>query len=168
MNSTQALTDNPATLTEAKKRPDAELWVQAVNEEMSTLAEKQVYAKADPPLGVEPIPSRLVLTIKRDSTGNIEKYKARLVAKGFKQRAGVDYDEIFAPTADRVTLRMLLALAAANDMVVDQIDVRTAFLNGDLEEDVYIKLPNELGGGVRKLHKALYGLKQAARAWHDK
>jgi hypothetical protein len=82
--------------------------------------------------------------------------------------AGRDYDAVFAPTAQQVTLKMLLAVASAHALEIDQLDVKTAFLNGDLAEDVYLKLPPELGGAIWLLHKSLYGLKQAARQWHAK
>ena len=162
------LSDNPQTHAEAMARPDADLWQQAIEEELAALSQKSVFIEEQPPAGVQPIPAKLVLNIKRDQKGEIEKYKARLVAKGFYQAEGVDYDEIFAPTADRVTLRVLLSIASTMRLIIDQIDVRTAFLNGDLVEQVYLRLPSELGGKVWRLQKALYGLKQAARAWHDK
>jgi hypothetical protein len=133
---------------------------------MRALYEKGVYTEVSSPEGITPLPSKLVLTIKRDELGHVEKYKARLVAKGFKQIAGRDYDEVFAPTAQHVTLRVLLGTASHKGLDIGQIDVKTAFLNGDLPGDIYLKVPNEVGGVVWKLHKALYGLKQAARAWH--
>jgi histone deacetylase 1/2 len=149
-------------------RPDKELWLVAIEEELAALQAKKVYTEATLPEHATALPSKLVLNIKRDEHGNVDKYKARLVAKGFRQVAGRDYDEVFAPTAQHVTLRVLLAIASAEGFEVEQLDVRTAFLNGDLTEDVYLKLPTELGGNIWLLHKALYGLKQAARAWHEK
>lgn len=95
-------------------------------------------------------------------------YKARLVAKAFRQVAGRDYDEVFAPTTQQVTLRVLLAIASAEGLCIDQLDVCTAFLNGELTAEVYLKLSAELGGKNWMLHKALYGLKQADRVWHAK
>lgn len=168
LHTVQDLPDNPQTYKEAMARPDKELWEQAIAEELSSLQAKNVYSTVDTPEDVTPLPSKLVLTIKRDALGGIEKYKARLVAKGFKQIEGRDYDEVFAPTAQHVTLRVLLATASTLDLEVHQLDVRTAFLNGELSQNVYLKLPIELGGTVWLLHKALYGLKQAARAWHAK
>jgi hypothetical protein len=150
------------------QRPDRDLWQQAIDDEMRALHEKGVYTEISHPVGITPLPSKLVLTIKRDELGHVEKYKARLVAKGFKQVAGRDYDEVFAPTAQHVTLRVLLATASHKGLDIGQVDVKTAFLNGDLPGDIYLKVPNEVGGVVWKLHKALYGLKQAARAWHAK
>jgi hypothetical protein len=149
-------------------RPDKELWEAAVNEELAALQAKRVFTEASLPEHATALPSKLVLDIKRDEKGNIDKYKARLVAKGFRQIAGRDYDEVFAPTAQQVTLKILLAVASAHDLHIDQVDVKTAFLNGDLKEDVYLRLPPELGGAIWLLHKSLYGLKQAARQWHAK
>jgi hypothetical protein len=163
-----SLTDHPATFKEAMSRPDKELWEAAINTELAALHAKQVYTEVTLPDYARALPSKLVLDIKRDEHGNVAKYKARLVTKGFRQVAGKDYDEVFAPTAQQVTLKILLAVASAHNLDIDQVDVKTAFLNGDLKDDVYLKLPPELGGNIWQLHKSLYGLKQAARQWHAK
>ena len=101
------------------------------------------------------------------------KYKARLVAKGYVQRQGVNYEEVFAPVARLETVRLLLALAAQEDWKVHHMDVKSAFLNGDLTEEVYVEQPvgyekKDEEGKVYKLKKALYGLKQAPRDWNSK
>lgn len=92
--------------------------------------------------------------------------------KGFKQKKGVDYKEVFAPVSRHVTLRSLLAVAAVRDLEVDQLDIKTAFLNGDLEEEIWMEQPElfETGGNKTAclLKKSLYGLKQAPRAWYLK
>lgn len=168
LHALEGLTDNPATYREAMQRPDKDMWQQAIDDEMASLLDKQVYTTVtEVPHGARALPSKLVLTIKRDEKGNVDKYKARLVAKGFRQLAGRDYDEVFAPTAQHVTLRVLLAVASAKGLVIGQLDVRTAFLNGKLRQVNYVRLPPELGGDIVKLDKALYGLKQAAREWFE-
>jgi hypothetical protein len=166
LHATEGLSDNPATYKEAMNRPDKDLWQAAIDEEMAALHPKKVYSEATLPEDTSALPSKLVLNIKRDEHGNVDKYKARLVAKGFRQVPGKDYDEVFAPTAQHVTFRVLMAFASAHGLEVEQLDVKTAFLNGELSEDVYLRLPKEQGGNIWLLHKSLYGLKQAGRAWH--
>jgi hypothetical protein len=112
-----------------------------------------------------------VYKIKRDASGNISKFKARLVAKGFNQVYGVDYTETFAPVLKYKTLRLLLAMSTSDDVIIEQLDVKTAFLNASIEEDIYVSIPEglDVNGSqfVLKLNKALYGIKQAPRAWHS-
>ena len=126
-----------------------------------------------PPPRCKPIGLKWVYKIKRYSHGDIVRYKARLVAKGYVQNFGIDYEEVFAPMARMETIRVLLALAAQEGWQVHHMDVKSAFLNGELEEEVYVKQPY---GYIKKgrehlmmiLKKALYGLKQAPRAWYTK
>lgn len=110
--------------------------------------------------------------MKRDHNGKIERYKSRLCAKGCAQRNGIDYGEVFAPVTRHTTIRTLLALTAAHDLEIAHLDVKTAFLHGNLEEEIYMVQPKgyEIGGAgmVCKLVKGLYGLKQAPRCWHAK
>jgi hypothetical protein len=112
-----------------------------------------------------------VFKVKKDPDGNMVKYKARLVAKGYAQHQGVDFDEVFAPVARMETVRMLLALAAHSGWEVHHMDVKSAFLNGDLREQVYVHQPPGFvnsgeAGKVLKLNEALYGLRQAPPAWN--
>lgn len=110
---------------------------------------------------------------KHDAAGNIDRYKARLVIKGYSQRKGVDYDETYTPVVRHSSLRYLFALAAKHNLYVDQMDAVTAFLQGDLEEEIYMEQPpcfEQPGEGpkVCRLNKALYGLKQSSRVWNAK
>ena len=110
--------------------------------------------------------------IKKDEFGNVIRFKARLVAQGCKQVAGVDYDQTFAPVSTHACRRVMLNLAASEGLVVHQVDIKTAFLNGEAEEEVYVAQPPGFHSGdksqVWKLKKALYGLKQAPHAWHKR
>lgn len=117
------------------------------------------------------IDSKWVYKVKRGPSGNIDKYKARLVAKGFSQVYGVDYTETFAPVAKFSTIRLLLALAARYNLEIHQMDVKSAFLNGKLEEEVYLRPPpgfRDSSDMVWRLHRALYGLKQAPKSWYTR
>jgi len=125
------------------------------------------------PLHARPIGLKWVYKTKKDAAGVITKHKARLVAKGYVQRQGVDFDEVFAPVARLESVRLLLAHAASEGWAVHHMDVKSAFLNGDLQEEVYVEQPPGfvLKGHERKvLHlvKALYGLRQAPRTWYSK
>ena len=150
-----------------------EEWRQAIQEEYVSILRNQTWDLVPLPPGKKPIGLRWVFKLKKNSNGEIARYKARLVAKGYVQKAGIDYDEVFAPVARMDTVRMLIALAALNSWFVHHLDVKSAFLNEDLEETVYVKQPEGyIQEGkehlVLNLKKALYGLTQAPRAWNLK
>jgi hypothetical protein len=135
------------------------------------MGDNQVWNLVDPPYGVKPIECKWVYKKKKDMDGNIHVYKARLVAKGFRQVQGVDYDETFSPVAMLKSIRIILAIAAYYDYEIWQMDVKTAFLNGNLEEDVYMIQPEGFidpknAGKICKLQKSIYWLKQASRSWN--
>jgi hypothetical protein len=114
-----------------------------------------------------------VYKVKRDEKGNIVKYKASLVAKGFVQQPGVDFEEVFAPVARLESMRVVLAIAAHFGWGIHHMDVKSAFLNGELQEEVYVHQPpgfidDKHKNRVMRLHKTLYGLHQAPRAWNHK
>jgi len=166
------LTDEPQSYEEAMARPDAALWVQAMNEEMESLMQNNTYVLEELPAGAKAIQCKWVYKIKRDALGNIERYKARIVAKGYQQVPGVDFKELYAPVSKHSTFRVLLAIVAEFDLELDHVDIKSAFLNGDLEETIYMVQPPGYKQGdanvVCRLQKALYGLRQAPRAWHNK
>ncbi|KAJ9515817.1 hypothetical protein QJQ45_008657 [Haematococcus lacustris] len=165
--------DTP-TVLEALSGPHAEYWREAMHTELASLHANGTWTLVERPPGARVLPTKWVLKIKRDATGAIEKFKARLVAKGFMQVSGVDVGDVYAPVSKHTTLRALLALAAARDMEVHQIDVEAAFLNGMLQPDevIHVQQPEGFEEGspntVCRLQKALYGLRQAPRAWHAK
>jgi len=161
---------DPVSVEEALASEQAEQWQRAMDEEMSSLLENQTWALEPLPEGVQPIPVKWVFKVKRNADGSVERFKARLVAKGFMQVEGVDFDEVFAPVSKYSTVRALLAAVAAENLEMHQVDIKTAFLNGEIEEEVYVKQPpgyEEGGPGmVCHLKRALYGLRQAPRTWN--
>ena len=112
-----------------------------MKEEMNSIKSNGVWDLVELPNGVKAIGCKWVFKTKKDSLGNIERYKERLVAKGFTQKEGIDYTETFSPVSKKDSLRVILALVAHFDLELQQMDVKTAFLNGDLEEEVYMKKP---------------------------
>ncbi|KAJ9542123.1 hypothetical protein OSB04_028629 [Centaurea solstitialis] len=142
-----------------------------MQEELRALAKAQTWDPVPLPPGKRPIGSKWVFKIKTKSDGSIDQYKARLVANGFNQEYGIDYEENFAPVARVTSVCCLLASAATKHWPLFQMDVKNAFLNGDLSEEVYMTPPPSVSlpsGDVCSLHKALYGLKHAPCAWFEK
>ncbi|KAK8999927.1 hypothetical protein V6N11_082065 [Hibiscus sabdariffa] len=133
--------DEPKTYQEAVSSPDSEKWLEAMRSEMDSMSENQVWTLVEPPEGIKPIGCKWVFKKKTDMDGNVQTYKGRLVAKGFRHIHGVDYDETFSPVAMFKSIRILLAIAAFHDYEIWQMDVKTAFLNAKLEEDVYMTQP---------------------------
>ncbi|CAI7928130.1 unnamed protein product [Closterium sp. NIES-54] len=158
----------PATLKESS---DAEEWKKAMESELKSIEENGTWELVELPEGRKAITSKWLFKIKSDADGKIERYKSRLVAKGYQQKEKVDYKELFAPVVKPTTLRTLLAGAAIKGWVVKQMDVTTAFLNGVLEEEIFMAQPegfDDGSGRVLRLKKALYGLNQAPRQWYLK
>jgi hypothetical protein len=162
--------EEPATFTSAER--DAN-WRRAMLEEMRSIEANKTWDLVDPPAGCRLIGLKWVYKVKKDEHSAMVKHKARLVARGFIQREGIDFEEVFAPVARMESVRLLLALAAAKDWQVHHLDVKSAFLNGELAEIVFVKqAPGFVVKGaehkVLRLRKALYGLRQAPRAWNAK
>ncbi|CAI7857400.1 unnamed protein product [Closterium sp. NIES-54] len=161
----------PATLKEALESSDAEEWKKAMESELKSIEENGTWELVELSEGRRAITSKWLFKIKSDADGKIERYKSRLMAKGYQQKEKVDYKEFFAPVVKPTTLRTLLAGAAIKGWVVKQMDVTTAFLNGALEEDIFMAQPegfDDGSGRVLKLKKAFYGLKQGPRQWYLK
>lgn len=160
----------PRSFAEAMRRPDADKWFDAANLEIQQLLDNGTWEVVQLPPGRKAIGCRWVFKVKRNADGTIERYKGRLVAKGFSQRPGFEYTETFAPTAKWAALRAVLAIAAYEDLELESVDISTAFLNGNIDTDVYMQQPEGFEQGepdwVLKLRKAIYGLKQASRMWH--
>ena len=139
-----------------------------MTEEIAALERTGTWDLVPIPAHVRPITCKWVYKVKTCSDGSLERYKARLVAHGFQQEHGRDYDETFAPVAHMTTVRTLLAVASVREWSISQLDVKNAFLNGELYEEVYMQPPPGYSvpeGMVCCLRHSLYGLKQAPRAW---
>ena len=136
-----AVVDEPQTYEEAMSSEQADEMRQAMDDEMKSLHANQTWTTEPIPRGMRAIPVKWVYKPKKDANGNIERFKARLVAKGFGQKEGVDFDEVFAPVSKYSTLRALMAVAAVKGLEVHQLDIKTAFLNGILQEEVYVEQP---------------------------
>ena len=165
-----SLPQEPKTFSEAVIDPK---WVEAMQEEMASIHKNHTWDLVELPSGKSIVSNKWVYTIKCKADGTPQRYKARLVARGYEQQHGIDYEETFAPVVKWGTIRTLVALAAFQGWKLFHMDVITAFLNGDLEGEVYISQPQGfvLPGQehlVCRLRKALYGLKQAPRAWYAK
>ncbi|KAI9162582.1 hypothetical protein LWI28_028704 [Acer negundo] len=163
-------TQIPNNIQEALKVSE---WRAAVWEEVRALEKNGTWEMSELPKGKNPVGCKWIFTVKHKADGSVERFKARLVAKGFTQSYGIDYEETFAPVAKLNTIRVLLSLAANLDWPLHQLDVKNAFLNGDLEEEVYMEVPPGLEtysktNLVCKLKKSLYGLKQSPRAWFER
>ena len=163
----------PKTLAEALQRQDGKLWKEAVDSELNSLLKNHVWELTKLPKGRKAIGCKWVFKRKINPDGTIHKYKARLVAQGFSQIYGEDYDEVFAPVARFESIRAVVSEAVKEKMHIHQMDVTAAFLNGDLQEEIFMRQPEgyaEPGGEglVCRLKKSLYGLKQSPKCWNDK
>lgn len=165
-----ASSEEPSVFKEAVQYSE---WREAMKEEIHMIEKNKTWSLVQRPTDKNVVSVKWIYRLKTDANGNVVRHKARLVARGFAQQYGVDYLETFAPVSRHETIRLLLAVAAQRKWKLFQLDVKSAFLNGELEEEIYIEQPlgfEEEGkeDHVLHLHKALYGLKQAPRAWYSK
>ncbi|RKK07014.1 Retrovirus-related Pol polyprotein from transposon TNT 1-94 [Fusarium oxysporum f. sp. cepae] len=175
----------PKTMTEALQGPYREHWLRAIHSELRSILTKGIWRILDRNQAHhKPLTVKWVFKVKKNEEGGLDKFKARLVVRGFEQQPGFDYDQTFASVAKVATWRILLTVAACLDWEIEQMDVSTAFLEGDLDEDVFIEMPEGLveyfeqhpedcpsdfsSEKICKLLKSLYGLKQAPRQWQMK
>jgi len=164
---------DPLTFEEAMKSQDSAFWKEAINDEMDSIIGNNTWILVGLPPGSTPISCKWIFRRKLKVDETIAKFKARFVAKGFKQKEGLNYFDTYAPVARIATIRMLFALASIYKFDIHQMDVKTTFLNGELEEEIYMHqregfvLPNQ-EHKVCKLVKSLNGLKQAPKQWHEK
>ncbi|KAI3768676.1 hypothetical protein L2E82_19506 [Cichorium intybus] len=161
---------DPVYYDEAIKEPK---WKIAMDREIEMIEKNETWSLVDLPKEAKCIGVKWVFKTKLNEKGEVQKHKARLVARGYGQEYGIDYLKVYAPVARMDTIRLMLALAAQRDWSIYQMDVKSAFLHGTLQEDVYVQQPQgyvvkDNEQKVYKLHKALYGLKQAPRAWYSR
>lgn len=161
----------PQSYHEIKNRDDKLQWEQAINCEINSLLLNNTWSLVRRPPNKNIVDCKWIFTIKNDAYGNPSKYKARLVARGFSQQYLLDYNETFAPVARITTFRFLIILANQYNLLLHHMDVQTAYLNGILEEEIYMRVPEGVKaekGQVCRLNKSLYGLKQSARCWFER
>ena len=162
----------PKTIDEALFSEHAKEWKQAADSEYKSLMENETWELVELPKDRQAVGCKWVFKVKHTSDGRVERFKGRLVAKGFAQKHGIDYDETFSPVVRFSSIRALLAFAVQHNMLIHQMDVVTAFLNGNLNEEIYMHQPDgyAIPGKehyVCKLNKSLYGLKQSPRCWNQ-
>ena len=161
----------PKNIKDALESSNKHMWKEAMQKEMDSLHANKVWELVPLPRNKRVIGSKWVFTRKAGPNGSVERFKARLVAQGYSQKFGLDYDETFSPLVRFESIRSVIALAAENNLKLHQMDVTTAFLNGELEEEVYMRQPEGFvsqgqGDLVCKLKRSMYGLKQFPRCWN--
>ena len=133
--------EKPKTIQQALSGPNAKKWFEAMEEEMNSMKSNRVWDLVDLQPSYRTVGNKWVLNIKRKVDGTIDRYKARLVAKGYTQQKGIDYEETFLPVVRFASIRLILAIVARMELELYQMDVKTAFLNGELDEEIYMDQP---------------------------
>lgn len=172
LNTTESIELEPVTYREAVTSKESARWAIAMSEEVESLHKNHTWELVKPPKGQKIVGCKWVFKIKEGTPGDA-RFKARLVAKGYTQREGVNFNEVFSPVVKHSSIRVLLAMVALLDSELEQLDVKTAFLYGELEEQIYMHQPEgfEIRGKkdhVCLLKKSLYGLKQSPRQWYKR
>ncbi|KAK1662939.1 hypothetical protein QYE76_051098 [Lolium multiflorum] len=165
--------EDPTSYKEAIKSLNSSKWQIAMEAELKSMGSNDVWDLVEVPNDAKRVGCKWIYKTKYDPKGNIERFKARLVAKGFTQSEGIDYKETFSHVSSKDSFRIVMALVAHFDLELHQMDVKTAFLNGDLDEDVYMTQPEGFVVEGKehlacRLKKSIYGLKQASRQWYLK
>src|SRR3954465_15327950 len=163
--------DEPTSYKKAMEGPEFEKWLEAMKSEIDSMYTNKVWTLVDIPEDRKAVENKWIFKKKTDANRNVSVYKARLVAKGLRQIQGVNYEETFSLVAMIKSIRILLEIAAYHDYEIWQMDVKTAFLNGNIEEELYMVQPEGFidprnAGKVCKLQRSIYGLKQASRRWN--
>lgn len=164
-------TGEPLTVAEALNCDENVAWKRAMDDEYKSIMDNKTWELVDLPSDRKPITCKWVFKLKKDQDGKILRYKARLVARGCSQRSGIDYTETFSPVIRYSSMRLLMAIAVKFDLEIEQMDAVTAFLQGEVEETIFMRQPecyDDGSGRVCVLKKAIYGLKQASRQWNKK
>lgn len=161
----------PQIVEEINKRDDKRMWLEAMQKEVDSIEKNNTWEKVKMPENAEVLSTRWVFAMKPYEEKIQDKYKARLVVRGFAQKESFEYDQIYSPVARMSTIRTLLSVGIQNMHYFEQLDVKTAFLNGELKETIYVYPPEGVkckDGYVLKLKKSLYGLKQSSKCWNNK
>ncbi|CAD7003740.1 unnamed protein product [Ceratitis capitata] len=163
----------PITVSEAMNSKYVKQWTSAMQKEFDALVKRNTWSLVDLPAGEKPIGCKWVYSVKQNADGSVQRFKSRLVAKGCSQQFGINFNETFSPVVRYATIRLVIALACEYNLHLHQLDVSSAYLNSELQDDVYVKQPEnfvneQFPNRVLKLNKALYGLKQSGREWNEK
>jgi hypothetical protein len=165
--------DTLKTIAEAFASPDLDNWKEAIRSEMDSILSNRIWELVDQPYDYKSVGCKWVFKKKLRPDGTIDKYKARLVANGYTQKEGEYLFDTYSPVARFTIIHVLLSLAASHGLLIDQMDVKTTFINGELEDEIYMTQPDGFvvkgqEDKVCKLLKSLYGLKQAPKQWYEK